>query len=69
MANFITTLIKSTLTLITYHSIIFTIEDMLNVLVLSQTTNINKIARKNFLDFQTLTILNFTLLDNLLIYG
>ena len=47
MANFITTLIKSTLTLITYHSIIFTIEDMLNVLVLSQTTNINKITRRN----------------------
>ena len=40
---------------------------MLNASVLSQTTNINEIARKNFLDFQTLTVFNFTLLDNLLL--
>jgi len=42
---------------------------MLNASAHSQTTNINKIARKNFLGFQTLTVLNFTLLDNLLMHG
>ena len=29
----------------------------------------NKITKRNFLNFQVLTILNFTLLDNLLIYS
>ena len=42
---------------------------MLNALALSQTTDINKIAKRNFLGFQALAVLNSTLLDNLLIYG
>ena len=42
---------------------------MLNTLVFSQTTNIDKIARRNFLGSQVLAILNLTLLDNLLIYS
>jgi len=66
MANFVTTLskltslanypfwkiyIKLTLALIAYLRTIFTAKDILNTLVLSQTTNMNKITRKNFLDF------------------
>ena len=42
---------------------------MMNVLALSQTTDVDNIARRNLLDFQTLAILKSTLLDNLLIYG
>ena len=64
MANFITTLpkltgstnypswkiyVKSTLALIIYHEAAFTADDMLNALVLPQTTNVNKIAKRNFL--------------------
>jgi len=42
---------------------------MLNALALSQTTNINEIARMNFLGSQALTVFNFILLDNLLVHG
>ena len=84
MANFITILskltsstdysfweicIKSTLTFIIYSRTVFTTNNILNALALSQTTDINKIARKNFLGFQALAVLNSTFLDNLLMYG
>ena len=42
---------------------------MLNALALPQATNVDKIIRRNFLGFQALAVLNFILLDNLLIYG
>ena len=42
---------------------------MLNTLVLSQTTNVDEITKVNFLGSQTLAVLNFTLLYNLLIYN
>ena len=42
---------------------------MLNVLTLSQTTDMDKIARRNFLGSQVLAVLNSTLPNNLLIYG
>jgi len=61
--------VKSILTLITYSGAVFTANDMLNALALSQTTDINEIARRNFLGFQALTVLNSTLPDNLLIHG
>jgi len=76
IANFVTTLskltspadypfwkihVKSTLALITYSEAIFTADDMLNVLVLSQTTDVDEIARRNFLGSQTLAVLNSTL--------
>ena len=51
------------------YNTIFTADDMLNALALSQTTDIDEINRRNFLDSQALTVLNFTLLDNLLIHG
>ena len=66
MANFVTTLskltslanypfweiyVKLTLALIAYPRTIFTAKDILNTLALFQTTNVNKITRKNFLDF------------------
>ena len=41
---------------------------MLNALALYQTTNMDEITRRKFLGFQVLAVLNFTLLDNLLIY-
>jgi len=84
MANFITTLpkltsptnysfwkicVKSTLALITYPEAVFTTNDMLNALELSQTTNVDEIARRNFLDSQALAVLNSTLPYHLLIYG
>jgi len=84
MANFVTTLpkltsptdypfwkihVKSTLALITYSEAIFTAHDMLNALALPQTTNIDEIAKRDFLGSQALAILNSTLLDNLLIHG
>ena len=74
MANFITTLfkltdsanyffwkihIKSTFALIIYS------EDILNTSALPQTTDINKIARRNFLGSQALAVLNSTLPDNI----
>ena len=84
MANFITTLpkltslvdylfrkscVKSTLALTTYSRAVFTIEDILNVLALPQTTDVNGIIKKNFLGFQALAVLNSTLPNNLLIHG
>ena len=84
MPNFITTLpkhtsptnyffwkicVKSTLTLITYPKVVFTTHNMLNTLELSQTTNMNEIARRSFLDSQALAILNSTLPNNLLMYN
>ena len=66
MANFIATLpkltgaadysfweiyIKSIFALITYFEAVFTTDDILNVSVLSQITNINEMARRNFLGF------------------
>ena len=66
VANFITTLpkltgptnyifweihIKLTLTLITYPKVVFTADDMLNASALPQTTDVNKIAKRNFLGF------------------
>ena len=42
---------------------------MLNVSALSQTTNIDEIARKNFLGSQALVVFNFILPDNLLMHG
>ena len=42
---------------------------MLIASTLSQTTNMDKIARRNFLDSQALTVLDFTLLNNLLMYN
>jgi len=61
--------VKSTLALITYSGAVFTTDDMLNALALSQTTNVDEIAKRNFLGSQILTILNSILPDNLLIYG
>jgi len=64
MANFVATLpkltgpasysfwkihVKSTFTLITYLKAIFTTNDMLNTSALPQTTNVNEIAKRNFL--------------------
>ena len=84
MANFIATLpkltdlanysfwkfyIKSILALIIYSRAIFTANNMLNALALSQTIDIDEIARRNFLGFQALAVLNFILLDNLLIHS
>jgi len=43
--------IKSTLVLIIYPRAVFTTEDMLNTLVLHQTTNMNKVTGRNFLGF------------------
>ena len=66
MANFIATLpkltgtadysfweihIKSIFALITYFEAVFTTDDILNVSVLSQITNIDEMARRNFLGF------------------
>ena len=83
MANFITTLFKLTsltnylfweiyiklaLALIIYSNTVFITEDILNTIAL-QATDVNKIAKRNFLNFQALAIFNFTLLDNLLIYS
>ena len=66
MANFVTTLskltslvdylfweiyVKLTHALIAYPRTIFTVQDMLNTLALPQTTNVNKITRRKFLDF------------------
>jgi len=42
---------------------------MLNALALLQTTDMNKIVRRNFLNFQALTALNSTLLDNQLMHS
>jgi len=61
--------IKLNFASITYSSIVFTAEDMLNTSALSQTTNIDEVARRNFLGFQALAILNSILLDNLLMHG
>ena len=84
MANFVATLpkltspadysfwgihIKSTLALITYFRTVFITDDMLNALALPQTTDVDKIARRNFLSSQALTVLDSTLPDNLLMYG
>jgi len=84
MANFVTTFlkltdpadypfwkicVKSTLALIIYLGAVFTANNMLNALALPQTTDVDEIARKNFLGSQALTVLNSTLPDNLLIYG
>jgi len=82
MANFITTLsklisladypfweicVKSILD--TYYGTVFTTDNILNASALPQITNKNEIAKRNFLDSQTLTILNFILPDNLLMHG
>ena len=84
MANFVTTFlkltdpadypfwkicVKSTLALIIYLGAVFTANNMLNALALPQTTDVDEIARKNFLGSQALAVLNSTLPDNLLIYG
>jgi len=61
--------VKSTLAFIIYLRAIFIAEDMLNALILSQTTNINEITKRNFLGFQALAVFNSTLLDNLLIHN
>jgi len=42
---------------------------MLNVSTFPQTTDMNKIIRRNFLGFLALAVLNFTLLNNLLIHS
>ena len=42
---------------------------MLNALILLQTTDINKVSRRNFLNSQVLATLNSTLLDNLLMHS
>jgi len=83
MANFITTFskltgptdypfweiyIKSTLAFIIYPGAVFTADNMLNALALSQTTNMNEIAKRNFLSSQVLAVLNFILPDNLLMH-
>ena len=80
MANFIATLskltsfanyyfwkicIKLTFALIIYPGTVFTTEDILSASAFSQTTDINKVIRKNF---QILAILNFILPSNLSIY-
>ena len=59
--------VKSTLTLITYPEVIFTANNILNTSALPQTTDVDEIARKNFLSSQALAVLNSTLLDNLFI--
>jgi len=41
---------------------------MLNASALPQTTDVNEIARKNFLSSQALAVFNSTLLDNLLMH-
>jgi len=84
MANFVATLpkltsladysfwrihIKSTLALITYSRTVFITDDMLNALALSQTTDVDKIAKRNFLSSQALAVFDSTLPDNLLMYG
>jgi len=83
IANFVTTLpkltglanypfeicVKSTFALITYSKAVLTAEDILNALALPQTTDVDKVARRNFLSFQALTILNSILPDNLLMHG
>jgi len=66
MANFVTALpkltgsanysfweiyVKSTLALITYPRTVFIADNMLNALTFSQTTDIDEIAKRNFLDF------------------
>ena len=61
--------VKSTLALIIYLGAVFTAHNMLNALALPQTTDVDEIARKNFLGSQALAVLNSTLPDNLLIYG
>jgi len=61
--------IKSALSLTTYFGAIFTTEDMLSALVFLQTTDIDKVTRRNFLSFQAVAILNSTLLDNLSMYN
>ena len=53
-----------------YSNTVFTIKDMLlNILVLSQATNMDEIVRRNISSSQVLAILNFTLLNNLLIHS
>ena len=42
---------------------------MLNALALSQTTDIDKTTKRNFVNFQALSVLNFTLPKNLTIHG
>jgi len=84
IANFVTTLpkltglanypfqeicVKSNFALITYSKAVLTAEDILNALALPQTTDVDKVARRNFLSFQALTILNSILPDNLLMHG
>jgi len=61
--------IKSTLALIIYPGAVFTTNNMLNALALPQITNVDEIARRNFLGSQALTVVNSTLPDNLLMYG
>ena len=61
--------VKSTFTLIIYSNVIFSNEAMLSVLALPQTTDVNKIAGRNFLGFFALAVFNSTLPDNLLMYG
>ena len=61
--------IKSTLALIIYSGAIFTVNDMLNDLTLSQTTDVDKTIRRIFLGFQALTVLNSTLSNNLLMHS
>jgi len=60
---------NSQLALITYTGAVFTTDDMLNTLALSQTTDVDKIAKEKFLNSQALAVLNSTLPDNLLIYS
>ena len=84
IANFIATLSKLTspanylfwkicvklaLALIIYSETVFTAKVILNALVFSQNTDINEVTKRNFLSFQVLAILNFTLLDNLSMYN
>ena len=61
--------VKSTLALIIYSEAIFTTDNILNASALSQTTNIDKIARRNFLGSKALAVLNSILSDNLSIYS
>jgi len=61
--------VKSTLAFITHSEAVFTANNMLNALALPQTTDMDKIARRNFLGSQALAVLNFTLPDNLLIHN
>jgi len=42
--------VKLILALITYSEAVFTANDMLNALALSQTTDVDEIIRRNFLD-------------------